>query len=105
MAQLSQDYRKFVDRNAEVIAVGPEDREEFAEFWNNNEMPFPGIPDPEHVLADLYGQVDDPLKFGRNPVMVVIDIEGRIRFEHHGKGAGDIVENKQILELLDYLNK
>jgi peroxiredoxin Q/BCP len=104
MAQLSQDYQEFVDRDTDVIAIGPEDQENFAAFWDAKQMPFSGIPDPDHTIADLYGQVDDPLKFGRNPVIVVIDIKGQIRFEHFGQGAGDIVENKQILELLDNLN-
>ena len=105
MAQLSLDYEEFVSRNTDIIVIGPEDQEQFAAFWDPAQMPFPGIPDPEHTIADLYGQVDDPLKFGRNPVIVVIDINGRIRFEHFGQGAGDIVENKQLLELLDGLNK
>jgi peroxiredoxin Q/BCP len=104
MAQLSRDHQEFVDRNAEIIAVGPEDMETFSEYWNKMQMPFTGIPDPDHTIADLYGQEDDPLKFGRNPVMIVIDIEGRLRFEHHGNGANDIPENSQILSLLDSLN-
>jgi hypothetical protein len=34
MAQLRQDYQQFIDRQAEVIAIGPEDAETFASFWH-----------------------------------------------------------------------
>ena len=65
----------------------------------------PGIPDPDHAIADLYGQEDNPLKFGRNPVTIVIDKEGKIRYEYHGTAANDIPGNDQILSFLDYLNE
>ena len=67
MAQLRQDYEKFVERNAEVVAVGPEDVESFSYFWRQERMPFIGIPDHKHVVANLYGQKVDPFKLGRMP--------------------------------------
>ena len=56
MAQLRRDYQKFVERNAEIIAIGPEDTKSFAYWWHSHEMPFVGIADPEHVIAKTYGQ-------------------------------------------------
>ncbi len=104
MAQLREDYQKFVDRQAEVIAVGPEDAKSFADFWHNEQMPFVGIPDHEHVIANLYGQQVNPLKFGRMPALVVIDQEGRIRYRHYGNSMSDIPSNEEILSLLDDFN-
>ena len=66
MAQLRQDYQKFVDRHAEVIAVGPEDAKTFSDFWHSEKMPFVGIPDPRHIIAKLFGQKVNPLKIGSN---------------------------------------
>jgi peroxiredoxin Q/BCP len=105
MAQLRQDYQKFVEQNAEVIAVGPEDMKAFANFWHNEKMPFVGIPDPKHLIANPYGQEVDPFKLGRMPALVVVDKEGRIRYQHHGKSMSDIPPNEEILSLLDDLNK
>jgi peroxiredoxin len=105
MAQLRQGYDKFKDKEAEIIAVGPEDTKTFAEYWHKEKMPFTGIPDPKHLIADLYGQKINPLKFGRMPALVVIDKEGRIRHAHYGESMSDIVSNQEVFSLLDKLNK
>ena len=104
MTQLRQDYQKFTDRQTEVIAVGPEDAPAFSEFWLGHQMPFPGIPDPEHLIARLYGQKVNPLKLGRLPALVVIDKQGRIRFGHYGNSMSDIPSDRDILSLLDGIN-
>lgn len=105
MAQLRRNYQKFIDRQAEVIAVGPEDAKAFADFWLKHEMPFPGIPDPQHRIAHLYGQQVKPFKFGRMPALVVIDKQGRLRYGHYGDSMSDIPTDDEILALLDNLNK
>ena len=46
MAQLRRDYRKFVKRGAEVMAIGPEKPQAFADWWHEHDMPFTGLPDP-----------------------------------------------------------
>lgn len=67
-------------------------------------MPFPGLPDPDHTVAKLYGQQVKLLKLGRLPAQLVIDKKGLIRFVHHGNSMADIVENDTIITLLDKLN-
>jgi peroxiredoxin len=105
MAQLRQDYKKFVDRNTEIIAIGPEDAKSFADWWHNEHMPFVGIADPKHVIAKMYGQKVNPLKFGRMPAFFVVDKEGKIRYSHYGNSMSDIPSDEEIISLLDDLNK
>ena len=105
MAQLRREYQKFTERGAEVIAVGPENAEAFTHFWRGQKMPFPGIPDPKHVIARLYGQQVKPLKWGRMPALMIIDKEGRIRYGHYGDSMSDIPSDAEVLEMLDELNK
>jgi len=105
MAQLRQDYQRFVDRQAEIIAVGPEDTEAFANFWHGERMPFVGIADHKHAVANLYGQKVKLLKLGRMPALVVVDKEGKIRYQHYGDSMRDIPSNGEILSVLDDLNK
>ena len=105
MARLRQDYQKFVERNTEVIAVGPEDAKSFAHYWRNEKMPFTGIPDHKHVLAKIYGQKVDPLKLGRMPALIVIEKKGGIRFKHYGESMSDIPSNEKLLSLLDEMNR
>jgi peroxiredoxin len=104
MAQLRQDYREFVARNAEVLIVSPEDAPEVAGFWREQKMPMPGLVDPGHEVANRYGQEVKLLKFGRMPSMIVLDRSGAVRFEHRGNGMQDIPPNQQVLTLLDELN-
>ena len=54
--QLRQDYQKFVERNSEILTVGPEDADAFTKWWHDHQMPFIGIPDPKHDIAKLYKQ-------------------------------------------------
>ena len=105
MAQLRQDYQKFAARDAEVIAVGPEDAKTFADWWHNEQMPFVGLADHQHTIANLYGQKVNPLKLGRMPALVVIDKESKVRYKHYGDSMSDIPTDAEILSLLDDLNK
>jgi peroxiredoxin len=105
MAQLRRDYQKFVKRDAEIIAIGPEDAKSFAAWWHREHMPFAGIADPEHTVARMYGQQVKLLKFGRMPALVVVDRQGRIRYRHYGESMSDIPSDEEILSLLDDLNK
>ena len=105
MAQLRQDYQKFVDRDAEVVAVGPENRRKFTKYWRKKQMPFVGLPDPDHTVANLYGQEYRLLHLGRMPAQIVIDKKGEIRYAHYARSMRDIPPNEEILALLDELNR
>lgn len=105
MAQLRQDYQKFVEREAEILVVGPEDRAAFTRYWEKEALPFIGLPDPNHEVADRYGQEVNLLKLGRMPALVVIDKHGLIRYQHYGHSMRDIPANQEILGLLDNLNE
>jgi len=104
MAQLRQDYQKFVERNTEIITVGPEDANSFTKWWHEHEMPFTGIPDPAHEIAKLYNQQFKLLRGGRLPAMAVIDKMGQIRLMHYADLPSDIPTDEEILALLDKLN-
>ena len=105
MAQLRQDYQKFVDRDAEVVAVGPDSEQAFREYWRKEELPFVGLADPTHTVAKRYGQEVRMLKLGRMPAQMVIDKAGRVAFMHYGGAMSDIAPNAQILAILDGLNQ
>jgi peroxiredoxin len=105
MAQLRRDYQEFVKRDTEIIAVGPEGPEAFADWWHKHQMPFVGIGDPQHVIARMFGQKVKLLKLGRMPAQFVIDREGRMRNLHYGKSMQDIMTDEEVLALLDEINK
>jgi peroxiredoxin len=105
MAQLRQGYDLFVAQDAEIVVVGPEDRQAFVDYWRAENMPFVGLPDPKHTVLKLYGQQVNLFKLGRMPAQIVIDKAGRARYVHYGHDMSDIPDNQQILELLRQLNQ
>ncbi len=105
MAQLRQDYDRFEQENTTILVVGPEDAAAFARYWQEHELPFVGLPDPNHSVLKLYGQEVKLFKFGRMPAMVVIDRQGTVRFVHYGHSMSDIPENADVLETLRTLNQ
>ena len=82
MAQLRQDYQKFVEKNAEVVVVGPENASAFKNYFEKNDLPFVGLPDPSASVLKLYGQEVNLFKLGRMPAQVLVDQVGVARFVH-----------------------
>jgi peroxiredoxin len=76
MAQLRQDYQKFEAQNTAIVVVGPEKAAAFTKYFDENDLPFIGLPDPKHSVLKLYGQEIKLFKFGRMPAMVIIDRQG-----------------------------
>ena len=106
MAQLRRAYAEFARRDAEVVVIGPEDARSFAGYWTrmSRELPLVGVPDPEHMVADLYGQETSLVRLGRLPALVLVDKAGLVRYTHHGRLMSDIPSNADILARLDELN-
>jgi peroxiredoxin len=105
MAQLRQDYSQFTDRDAVILVIGPEGPQEFEKYWEENQLPYPGLPDPKHTVLKLYGQEIKLFKFGRMPAQVVVDKNGTARFVHYGSSMSDIPSNAELINILDKLNQ
>lgn len=103
MAQLRQDDEEFRKRNTEIVIVGPEDATAFARYWQKNDLPFIGLPDPDHSVLKLYGQEVNLFKLGRMPAQVIVDARGIVRYAHYGHSMADIPPNQELLALLDDL--
>ena len=102
---MRQDYDQFTARDAEILALGPDGPRATQRFWEEQQMPFPGLPDLRSQVADQYHQEVNLLKLGRMPALFVVDREGRIRYAHYGDSMQDIPANEAILEVLDSLNR
>jgi len=105
LARLRDDYQRFVGRNAEVLAVGPNSPTAFEQYWENENIPFIGLPDPDHAVARMYRQEVSLFKLGRMPLSCVIDRKGYVRFAHYGASMSDIPSNSDLYHVIDELNK
>lgn len=103
MMQLHQDQEEFEKRETEVVAIGPENAEDFRKYWDENSLWLHGLPDESHSVLKLYGQKVNLFKLGRMPAQMLVDKEGMLRFVHYGHSMKDIPENKEILDLIDSL--
>jgi peroxiredoxin len=105
MAQLRQDYQQFVERDTEVIVVGPEGASAFRKYWADNNLPFIGLPNPSFSVLKQFGQEVSLFKLGRMPAQVIVDRQGIARYAHYGHAMMDIPENQELLGLIDEINQ
>jgi peroxiredoxin Q/BCP len=105
MAQLRRDHEEFSKRDAEILVVGPEGADKFKAYFEKEQLPFTGLPDPKHTVLKLFGQQVKIFKLGRMPAQVLVDMNGIARFVHYGHSMADIPENRELLGLLDRLNQ
>ncbi len=104
MARLRDEYERFTRRKVTLLAVGPNARKTFEQYWANEEIPFTGLPDPDHSVARLYRQEVNLFKLGRMPLNCVIDSKGYVRYVHYGASMQDIPSNDELLHVIDELN-
>jgi peroxiredoxin Q/BCP len=105
MAQLRDDYSEFEARDVAVVVVGPEDADAFARYFEQESLPFIGLPDPRHSVLKLYGQQVNLFKLGRMPAQVLVDKAGIARYVHYGHDMTDIPENAELLALADEIDE
>jgi len=103
LARLRDGYPEFTARNAEILAIGPDSLEKFISYWEENKLPFPGLPDPNKQVSSIYKQEVNLFKLGRMPLNAVVDRKGFIRYIHYGYSMSDIPDNGTLLQVIDEL--
>ena len=97
-------YSEFTARGAEILAIGPDGLESFTKYWKKENLPFIGLPDPEHVVAQTYKQEVNLFKLGRMPLNCIVDVNGYIRYIHYSISRSDIPDDETFLSVIDELN-
>ena len=98
-------FDEFTSRGAQIIVVGPDNKAAFQRYWTGEELPYIGLPDPDHIVSRMYRQEVNLFKLGRMPLNCIVDINGRIRFVHYSSSMRDIPDNETFLNVIDQLNK
>ncbi|MBI5840369.1 MAG: redoxin domain-containing protein [Chloroflexi bacterium] len=96
-------YSEFTKRGVEILAVGPNDAPAFQRYWEDENIPYIGLADPDHQIARTYRQEVNIMKLGRMPLVCVMDGDGRIRYAHYGLSMSDIPDNETLLDVIDEL--
>ncbi len=100
MSQLRDNYQLLQDKDIVVAVAGPDSAAGFRDYWQKEELPFIGLPDPRHKILKLYGQEIKIFKFGRMPAQALIDKSGMIRFIVYGNSMADIPDVKEVIRNL-----
>ena len=103
MAQLRQDFAEFEKRDVVILVVGPENAQAFSRYFREHDLPFIGLPDPNHIVLKQYGQEIKLFKFGRMPAQMVVDKAGMVRFVCYGHDMSDIPTDAEMLDVIDKL--
>lgn len=105
MAQLRQDYDEFRKRQTVILALGRDSREAFERYWQEHDLPFTGLPDPQAKVLKKYGQEVNLFKLGRMPAQLIVDKAGIARYVYYGHEMSDIPENAELFALIDRINE
>lgn len=100
---MKQDIEKFTDRKAKIVIIAPHETEKVKAYWEKENIPYVGIPDPDGKIGKLYGQEWNLIKLGRMPAMFIIDQNGIIAFAQYANNMADIPENRKLFRILDGL--
>jgi peroxiredoxin Q/BCP len=101
---LRDDYELFTSRGAGLLAIGPDGPKAFRSYWAEHKLPFIGLPDNDHAVARRYKQEVNLFKWGRMPLVLVVDGQGLIRYVHYGASMSDIPANASLFDVIDELN-
>ncbi len=98
---MKEDIRQFTDRKTQIVVIAPHDKAKVRNYWEKENLPFIGIPDPDGTLGKLYGQEWNLIKLGRMPALFIIDRKGSIVFSQYARSMADIPENKDLFRILE----
>lgn len=95
---MQDDYLRFEELNAEILAISVEDADVGRYVSNLLELQYPISADLEHRVVDLYGVYNLLGDSLATPSVFVIDRDGVIRWKYVGQSSSDRPTNEMILE-------
>lgn len=114
LAAISQDFPKFKDLGATIVAVSSEEVEKGKELLRKLDVPYVLLSDSQFEGIDRYGVRDaNPSERTRamgitslsKPSAFIIDEAGIVRYKYVGKNAADRPRNEELLDSLRHLDK
>jgi len=97
---LAEDYTKYQEKGAQVIALAVQPQEEAALTVERTEALFPILADDDHVVAEEYGIYNLFSSLEAAPSVFIINQDGRITWSHIADTLSERVPSQTILENL-----
>ncbi len=103
MAQLRQDYQKFVDMNTEILVMVPNGLKMIDKHILKNNTPYHILSDKSLKVAAQYFQVKKFFAVG-TPTVFLVNQKGEILYTFYGKSVQEEPKNDEPLAILQKLN-
>jgi peroxiredoxin Q/BCP len=100
---MKKDIEQFTDRQAKIVVIAPHETEKIKAYWEQENISYVGIPDPDGKIGKLYGQEWNLIKLGRMPALFIVDQKGVIVFAQYANNMADIPENGKLFQILEEL--
>lgn len=100
---MREDFDRFGQAGATILAVAPDTAEGVARFVRDNDYPFALLADDDHAVFDAYDVVSKLTSLGQRPAVFVVDRGGVIRLDAIGTQQWQIVPNDEVLALISSL--
>ena len=102
---LAKDFDKFNELNTEIYAILPDKLEKARLFESEFAVRYPIYYDDKKKVNKMLKQEIKPSKFGRMPVLLILDKQGIIRYAYYSDSMDDIPKNEEIFNVIENLNK
>jgi peroxiredoxin len=100
---LRDRYAEFEERGAQILAIAPNTLENARRYFQDNDIPFPCLPDPDRRVFRQYDVKSAIVSLGQRPGLFIIDKDGVVRYAHLGWQQWEIPSVDETLEQLDAL--
>jgi peroxiredoxin Q/BCP len=100
---LRDRYAVFDERGAQILAIAPDRLENARRYVQDNDIPFPCLPDPDRQVFRQYDVKSAMVSLGQRPGLFIIDKDGVVRYAHLGWQQWEIPTIDETLEQLDAL--
>jgi len=100
---LRDRFAEFEERAAQVLAIAPDTLENARRYSEDNDIPFPCLPDPDRQVFRQYDVKSAMISLGQRPGLFIIDRDGAVRYAHLGWQQWEIPSVDETLEQLDEL--
>jgi peroxiredoxin len=94
---LADDYTRFINAGAEVVAIVNDSVEEAKAYFAKEQLPFPCLSDEGHTVYDRFGVESKGLSLGQRPGLFIIDKDGIVRYAHVGRQQWEIPRDREVL--------
>ncbi len=100
---MRDDFSTFQEHHANIAVVARHSVEKVKSYWQKENLPYIGIPDPEATLGDLYHQQWKASKLGLMPALFIVDQGGKLVYAYYSNGMSDIPTNQKLFDVLKAL--